>query len=336
VDLATLLHIGLLQRPPRESQLISGTTAIDETIAFYTKKVPDWRVGTADNPHPLDPLFKGFREDEPFFALIIGRPGGMKSATAGELATAVAISRGEPVLYVGYEEDIRRRLLRLLAVRSGLTLDEVIHGGDSEVRADRLRRIGLALRDQLAGFRFLCRNRAVSPIEIAHHARDLRNQNNDALPLVVIDAIQNAASPVVERDRRREIDAIVACAEWIRDNIPARLLVLSHAAREGGGYNMTLSGAKESSGIEYGCDIGAVLHITRLPGDLERMFVAVEKHRAGGRPFTIAIDESKTFREWTPEDQLVYKVHLAEQEEKKRGKKTGKNARKAQAEEDAE
>lgn len=305
--LAVVMGKGLFAYDPGPFEVLSG--AVMGAHAYFSQPAKAWGFGTEEAPHPLDEIFAGFRDDESFLGVVIAAPGGWKSALGIDAAYAVAARRREPVLYVGFEEGVNRRILRLLANRARLPLRDAAFAGNNDRTQARLDSAAELLLAETEMLHFLCGQRSLSPTSIAHAAMQISG-DPAAIPFIVVDALQNIAPLTPERDRRREIDAIMHGLEWIRDHMPARILLLTHAARGDGdgGYNVSLTGAKESSGIEYAADLALALRTEFIDDGrdpaLIQLTVCVEKNRTGFREKRqVAIEPAfGRIRAWTDDD----------------------------------
>jgi hypothetical protein len=297
--------------------------AIASAVTHYARPCAEWGVG--DRPHALDPAFAGFREDEPWLGIVIGAPGSYKSAMAMTVAASVAMHRREPVLYVGYEDSERSRIARLIAATARVPIRDVrfAAAADPNVR----RRIELAaqtLAERLDTMHLICGRRTMTADQVGDAAAAVA-RGGAGIPLIVVDALQNVAAPPGDGptvDRRREVDGIMQTLEGVRDATPARVLVLSHAARGDGGYAVRLDGAKESSGIEYAADLALTLHPTPVPiadpieTPLVRLAINVEKSRAAGRSaMRVAVcPDTGEVRPWMPHDEARFVAAASDDE----------------------
>lgn len=293
------------QPAPRRPGWTDGATAVREAIAWYERPASPFTWGSLELTHPLDHIFDGFRDDEPWIAVLIGPPGSYKSALAQDLARRLA--ERELVYYVGFEESATFRLKRSIANAARLELRDVTFAGSQN--PGMLTELQDELARSLARLRMLCGQ----PMTVTQLHRSLQieraltaDPDREPRPMtVIIDALQDLGcepdpSPagkgpaqVVKLDRRLEMQRIMQQLHDLKDHLPARILLLSHAARGGAGqgaYRTGLSAAKESSDIEYKADLLMTLGLEDVDvvpdapenqHPLVRVTTAVHKHRAG-------------------------------------------------------
>lgn len=219
---------------------------------------PDGIVGTPTGFRDVDRLLSGLRSSALY--VLGARPGMGKSALAANIATNVAIDQGLPVLWFNLEMSSDEVMQRVLASRSGVSLNATSGGGmlsnlDWIMMASASRRI--------AGAPLLIDSDPnVKPIDIQSRARKAKARFG-ALGLVIVDYMQLMTGNSKAESRQLEISEISRGLKLLSKELDCPVLGLSQLSRRlesREDKRPMLSDLRESGAIEQDADVVMFLY----------------------------------------------------------------------------
>ncbi len=229
----------------------------------------------------LDILTGGLK---PGVFVIAAPPSAGKTTFIKQMADQVAeINPGTPVLFFSYEQSAAELRTKTLA---RLSRKENQH-----IRAGKIKEDVLA--DAVKQYRAIGRRLTIIEADFHHDIGTIRllaqreRRQTGKPPVIFVDYLQvvPVADPAL-KDKRSEVDYLVSELRRLARDIDASIIAISSMARSE--YERaSLSGFKESGGIEYGADIAAIMTVKRegegKNGPERSIDLAVVKNRNGGR-----------------------------------------------------
>lgn len=213
-------------------------------------------------------------------------PGLGKSAMAQQIAIYSAIKNSIPVVYVDLEHSIEFLTLRFLSSITSMTIETV---------KERIRSKTLTLSPMLKLLTILPGGKIVTE-DIIESINSLVWEN--AMAFVIIDSIQKL--PIIPGTTPRESANIwIREIEYIKNNFPVVMMVISELSRGEGGKNYTypsLGSLKESGDLEYTFE--QVLLLSQISGsDMYRINLVKNRFGPSGEVRS-AIYSQENFRCW--------------------------------------
>ena len=250
---------------------------IDGFILDLANPKPGYETGFEH----LDILTGGLK---PGVFVIAAPPSAGKTTFIKQMADQVAaINPGTPVLFFSYEQSAAELRTKTLA---RLSRKENQH-----IRAGKIKEGVLA--DAVNQYRTIGRRLTIIEADFHHDIGTIRllaqreRRQTGKPPVIFVDYLQvvPVADPAL-KDKRSEVDYLVSELRRLARDIDASIIAISSMARSE--YERaSLSGFKESGGIEYGADIAAIMTVKRegegKNGPERSIDLAVVKNRNGGR-----------------------------------------------------
>ena len=244
-----------------------------------------------ENPKPglktgFDKLDSVIRGLNPGLFIIAAPPSAGKTTYVKQLADQVAELNSVPVLFFSFEQsadELRIKSLSRLSVVIGSPVqNERIKDGAKSEYLKSVRKAADAYKLFGKWIKIIEGSRENTVDSIRRMAQREKVQTGKA-PVLVIDYLQILPVADSAQDKRISVDLIVSDLRRISRDIGSPIIAISSMGRAS--YKeVTMSGFKESGGIEYGADIGAILSVeSEDEGAARRITLNIIKNRNGRR-----------------------------------------------------
>jgi replicative DNA helicase len=208
----------------------------------------------------------------------------------------VTLNPDAACLFVSYEQSRGELRVKSLSRLSGVENRDILRGrlNPAEAAWARVRAAGDEYAQKTAGrFFILEADKTTTPDRVRLAALQVKRATQAERLFIVLDYLQIIPTEEEYRDTRNRVDAVVSDLRRIGRDLGAAVMAVSSVGRMS--YDTpTLAAYKESGGIEYGADVGAVMSgdkdktkgfdlVEGLRRDWVRVNLAVVKNRNGER-----------------------------------------------------
>lgn len=216
------------------------------------KKSGTVAIGIPTGIKKLDKLLGGLQTG---IHLLAGEPG--QGKTSFVLQVAGNVSReGFPVLFISFEESLKRLALKAVCQVAGLESKKFMDGyGEPE----ELRKAVLDYGRELSGIYLIMGNSKLTVSGIKAKALQIMTKRNAKKCLIVIDYLQRWASSRRDfSDFRHVVGGLVSDLREVSNRLESPVLIISSQNRGGQG-EARLTSLKESGDLEYSADTAIFL-----------------------------------------------------------------------------
>jgi replicative DNA helicase len=263
--------------PNEPERFFASAIPLAAALDAFLTELKDPPQGYQSGFAKLDELLNGLR---PGVFVLAAPPSAGKTTFALQVADQCA-SNGESVLFFSYEQSTRELLSKSLA-----RYFEIDNTDFAYKAAEALKKIVTGAdqwKEAVKGLKIIEADQRYTPAMVGTIAAQEKELNKNRAPLIVIDYLQIVPSPELGKDAIRErVDLNLSELRRIARVLNAPIVAVSSMSRAK--YNsVTLSGFKESGGIEYGADVAAVLQTCEDNGIHREMQLNIIKNRNGKR-----------------------------------------------------
>lgn len=282
-----------IQSTFRELQLgqtVQATSLIQEVLEDVEKRyqvMQDTKstvVGLPTGFVKLDGLLGGLQEG---IHLLAAEPGQGKSTIALQIARNVA-AQGFPVLFISFEETLRRLMLKNLCALGKKELKRYTDGFGSSAE---LAPIVAEYRSKLQHLYFVQGNKELTVSKVKAKAKQLMNKTGKDRCLIIIDYLQRWAAHMrgsASTDFRHTVRDLTADIRDLALTLNSPVIVISSQNRTGQGQ-ARLTSLKESGDLEYDAD--SAIFLTKpskkkakfFGDDSSHVVLHLEKNRYGSK-----------------------------------------------------
>jgi replicative DNA helicase len=248
----------------------------DQFLLDLENPKPGLKTGFDD----LDKIIKGLK---PGLFIIAAPPSAGKTTYVKQLADQVAELNEVPVLFFSYEQsadELRTKSLSRISKAIGYRVqnERLKEGKDF----DNVRRAADAYKKFAMWIKIIEGDRHNTVESIRALAQREKVQTGKA-PVLVIDYLQILPVDDSGQDKRTSVDLVVSELRRISRDIGSHVIAISSMGRASYAA-VTMSGFKESGGIEYGADIAAILSVdSESDGADRKVTLNIIKNRNGRR-----------------------------------------------------
>lgn len=185
-----------------------------------------------------------------------------KTTFAKQLADQVAaLNDRAAVLFVSLEQSAAELRVKTLSRLSGVENRDILRGrlDPASTAWGKVRTVAADYESQTAGRVFVLEgDKTTTPDRIRLHAMTIKREAMVDVVFVVIDYLQIVPTEEEYKDPRGRVDAVVSDLRRLARDLHCPVMAISSVGRVN--YdNPSISSFKESGGIEYGADLGAVM-----------------------------------------------------------------------------
>jgi len=202
-----------------------------------------------------------------------------KTTWAKQLADQVVVLNPKAVcLFISLEQSREELRVKTLSRLSGIENRDILRGR-LDVNSPGWQRIKTASADflnKMAGRYFILEgDKTTTPERIRLAALQVQRATQAEDLLIVIDYLQIVPTIEDYRDPRSKVDAVVSDLRRIARDLGAAVLAVSSVGRAS--YDTAgLSAFKESGGVEYGADLGAIMLARKNGQKIEKGYSSLE------------------------------------------------------------
>lgn len=237
--------------------------------------------GLPSGIHALDRLLGGL---QPGIHLLAGEPGTGKTTFALQLAGEISRA-GHPVLFVSFEEPIKKLAFKAMCQVAGLKMKRYFEGQGSPLEMAQLGSTAHTLLPALGKLHFVEGNSRLAVPHIKAKALQVMTRTRSERCLIVIDYIQRWASTQQSfSDFRHVVTSLVSELRELSLRLESPILAISSQNRTGQGKAL-LTSLKESGDLEYSADSAMFLvnDSRDVVEPLRAVSLCLEKNRYGDR-----------------------------------------------------
>jgi len=288
-ELINVLETGLVRAQQAVREVQAGrVVALPDLLAEVIKDAEarqkavregNGTVGLPSGIRKLDKLLGGF---QPGLHLLAAEPGQGKTTLTLQISSHVA-RNGWPVLFVSFEETLRRLALKVICSRADLVAKDF---ADGTGRIEELERAIRAYASSLEGLHFVEGTSRLTVSQLKAKALQIMTKRNAKQCLIVVDFLQRWASGRREyTEYRHVVSALVSELRELSLRIDSPMLVISSQNRPGQGTANLIS-LKESGDLEYSADTALFLVENKqrtVTPPARAVDLVVEKNRYGDK-----------------------------------------------------
>lgn len=259
----------------KATEIIFDQEASRRLVGAFKSEAEDWVTYLEDLEARQDPkkTFTGLNTGfDHFNNLANGLPEGLfvigaapstgKTTWAKQLSDQIVTLNPEVVcLFVSLEQSREELRVKTLSRLSGIE-NRDINRGRLDIKKDGWKKIKTAsdtFLTKTAGRYFILEgDKNTTPDRIRLAALQIKRATQAEKVLIVIDYLQIIPTAEDHKDPRNRVDAVISDLRRIARDLGASVVAISSVGRTN--YDAaTLSAFKESGGVEYGADLGAIM-----------------------------------------------------------------------------
>jgi replicative DNA helicase len=212
--------------------------------------------------------------------LLAGEPGQGKTSFVLQIAGNVS-REGIPVLFVSFEESLKRLALKAVCQIAGLESKKFMDGYGEP---GELKRAIMEFGEVLSGIYLIMGNSKLTITGIKSKALQMMTKRKVDKCLIIVDYLQRWASSRRDyNDFRHVVGGLVADLREVSNRLESPVLVISSQNRQGQG-EANLTSLKESGDLEYSAD--SIMFLTKsskrkVEEPLRAVNLVVRKNRYG-------------------------------------------------------
>ncbi len=259
----------------RVNQVVMDQEASRRLVGAFKSEAEDWPAYFADleakqdQTHKFTGLDTGFQH---FNNLANGLPEGLfvvgaapsvgKTTWAKQVADQIVENNPKAVcLFISLEQSREELRVKTLSRLSGIENRDILRGRLDPKSAgwERVKTASETILTSTAGRMFILEgDKTTTPEMIRLAGLQVRRATNAEALLIVVDYLQIVPTGEDFKDPRNRVDAVVSELRRIARELGASIMAISSLSRRS--YEISdISAFKESGGVEYGADLGAIM-----------------------------------------------------------------------------